>query len=103
MIERRRASRTISNLPSYVRDLATDAYIDCIVLDISETGAKVLVATPVAKDTSIELHIPAKGQVLSANVVWSNGAELGASFQNVYSVEETAAALLRFATQLQSP
>jgi hypothetical protein len=103
MIERRRASRTVSNLPSYVRDLATDAYVDCIVLDISETGAKVLVASPVAKDAAIELHIPAKGQVLSANVIWTKGTELGASFQSVYSAEEAAAALLRFATQLRSP
>uniref|UniRef100_Q07J66 Type IV pilus assembly PilZ n=1 Tax=Rhodopseudomonas palustris (strain BisA53) TaxID=316055 RepID=Q07J66_RHOP5 len=103
MIERRRAVRTISYLPSYVRVLASDSYIDCTVLDISETGAKVSVASPVTKDALIELHIPAKGQVLSATVVWSDGAELGASFQSVYSVEETAAALLRFATQLQAP
>jgi hypothetical protein len=101
MIERRRAVRTISYLPSYVRVLAADSYIDCTVLDISETGARVSVASPVAKDESIELHIPAKGQVLSAVVVWSDGTDLGASFQTIYSVEEAAAALLRFATQLQ--
>jgi hypothetical protein len=101
MIERRNAVRTISCLQSYVRVLATDAYVDCTVLDISETGAKVSVATPVAKGASIELHIPVLGQVVSAVVVWSHQTELGASFQSIYSLEQSAAALLRFAAQQQ--
>jgi hypothetical protein len=101
MTDRRRAVRTPSNLPSYVRDWETGSYIDCTVLDISETGARIAVAHPVAASSLIEVHIPAKGQVIEASVVWSANGEIGTRFERAYPPEERAAALLRFAAQLR--
>jgi hypothetical protein len=100
MSERRQSVRIPSDLPSFVRDLQSDAYIDCTVIDISETGARVSVARPLECGNSIELHIPAKGQVFQASIVWCRGNEIGTSFESVYDLERTASALLRFAAQL---
>uniref|UniRef100_Q07SL0 Type IV pilus assembly PilZ n=1 Tax=Rhodopseudomonas palustris (strain BisA53) TaxID=316055 RepID=Q07SL0_RHOP5 len=99
MIERRQSERTLSNYQSYVRVIETDSFIDCNVLDISETGVRLSVARPVPKEASIELHIPAKGQVIQSKVVWSTGSEVGVAFQSTYDVQQVARALLRFASE----
>jgi hypothetical protein len=99
MTERRQSERTLGNYQSYVRLLETDSFIDCTVLDISETGVRLSVDRPVAKDTPIELHIPAKGQVIQARIVWSNGLEVGVCFESAYDLNQIAQALLRFASK----
>lgn len=100
MTERRQSVRVPSNLPSFIRVLNSEDYIDCTVLDLSGTGAKLTVGRPIAEGQLVELHIPARGQVVRATVAWSDGTGLGVSFDEVYDSERTAAALQRFAAQV---
>jgi hypothetical protein len=97
MSERRQSVRVPSELRSYIRALDGDDYVDCTVLDLSGTGAKLTVGHAIAEGEPVELHIPARGEVVRATVVWSQDSELGVAFEEVYDAERTAAALQRFA------
>lgn len=97
MIERRRSARVNTSLPSYLLAAQEDSYLGCTILDISDTGAKLALDHRLAVGMPVELHIPAKGQVMNAIVVWARDSELGVSFRDLYNSEETARALLRFA------
>jgi hypothetical protein len=98
--DQRKSPRQRSRFQSFVRVLKGDAYIDCVVRDISETGARLGFSSPLSIDSDVELHIPAKGEIIQANVVWVEDCECGVSFKTKYDAEEAAKAVLLFASQL---
>jgi hypothetical protein len=54
--------------------------IDCIVRNISETGAALDVASPIGIPESFTLVIPSDGQQKSCRVVWRKEARIGVRF-----------------------
>ena len=54
--------------------------VECVVHDISDAGARIkFLAAPPIVDT-IELHIPSKGRVHRAKVLWRAADEIGVDF-----------------------
>ena len=54
--------------------------VECVVHDISDSGARIkFLAAPPIVDT-IELHIPSKGRVHRAKVLWHAADEIGVDF-----------------------
>ena len=54
--------------------------VDCVVRDISETGARLQFAKPQKISEVVDLHIPIKGQSFHAKVRWEDGNEVGVVF-----------------------
>jgi PilZ domain len=54
--------------------------MDCIVRDISETGARLQFPSPQKITELLDLHIPIKGQSFHSRVCWEDGNEVGVAF-----------------------
>ncbi len=54
--------------------------VDCIVRDISNTGARLKFSKLLNFSECVYLHIPAKGQSFRARVQWHDGDEIGIAF-----------------------
>jgi hypothetical protein len=54
--------------------------VDCVVRDISETGARLQFSAPRKISEILDLHIPIKGQSFHAKVRWEDGNEIGIAF-----------------------
>jgi hypothetical protein len=54
--------------------------IECVVHDISVSGARLKFLAPPPIVDAIELHIPIKGRVHRAKVMWRAADEIGVSF-----------------------
>jgi hypothetical protein len=61
--------------------------LNCLVRDISDSGARLKFGGPVTAPDTLELHIPVKNQTLRCKVKWREVDEIGISF-----VSEAAAA-----------
>ena len=56
------------------------AACDCLVRDMSETGARLELSENVVIPNLIDLYIPKKNETLQANVVWRSGDFIGVAF-----------------------
>ena len=84
MIEdKRKSARQRLFLRGFVRLPQSNSNIDCIVRDISETGAKLRFRCSPSIADFLELHIPAKGQIVQSKVAWIDNCEVGVSFDTV--------------------
>jgi hypothetical protein len=54
--------------------------IDCLVRDISGTGARLKFPGPVVMPESVELFIPNKNESYRCEVQWNRGDEIGVAF-----------------------
>ncbi len=54
--------------------------LDCMVRNISKTGARLVFNDPVALPHEFELRIEAQGAIHKARLVWSNGSAAGVRF-----------------------
>ena len=54
--------------------------VECVVNDISDSGARLKFLGPLPVVDTIELHIPIKGRVHRAKVLWSAVDEICVSF-----------------------
>src|SRR4051794_3450993 len=54
--------------------------VDCLVRNISESGARLSVSPAVSLPQTIELLIPQKGTTRAARVVWRSESEVGVAF-----------------------
>ncbi len=86
--ERRQALRQKSLLRGLVYFGNSPSAMNCLVRDVSETGARLKFGGPITAPDNIELHIPTKNQVLRAKVKWREVDEIGISF----TTESAAAA-----------
>ena len=86
---RREAQRHRSLLQGriYFNDRRSSA--DCTIRDITESGARLLFADPIAVPGVIELHIPHRRECYRAEVRWQRGREIGVQIDNaeISSVE----------------
>ena len=79
--DKRRSSRQRQFLRGFIRVPPGDLTLDCIVRDVSETGAKLRFRAAPSIPDFFELHIPAKGQVVHSKKAWMDDCEVGISFE----------------------
>jgi hypothetical protein len=78
MIEdKQKISRQRLFLRGFIRTPQSGSNIDCIVRDISETGAKLRFRCAPFITEFFELHIPSKEQIVQSKLVWIDGCEVG--------------------------
>jgi hypothetical protein len=80
MTEKRRAARTKCFLRGYVYVGNSSSAIECVVRDISGTGARLKCSGPISTADVIDLHIPIRGQTLRATIQWRKANEIGVAF-----------------------
>jgi hypothetical protein len=80
MSERRRVTRQKSFLSGCVYFSSRRTPIDCLVRDISATGARLIFPGEVSLPDQVYLYLPKKDQTFSALVHWHRGDEVGIAF-----------------------
>jgi hypothetical protein len=80
MSERRRVTRQKSFLSGCVYFNSRRTPIDCLVRDISATGARLIFPGEVNLPDQVYLYVPKKDQTFSALVHWHRGDEVGIAF-----------------------
>ena len=78
--DRRHALRQKSLLRGLVYFGNSPSAMNCLVRDLSETGARLKFDGPITAPDHLELHIPTKNQVLRVKVKWREVDEIGVSF-----------------------
>ena len=81
MTDKRQASRQKSFLRGFAYFGHSSSAVDCLVRDISDTGARLKFSTPPAFTENLELHIPVKGSRFRSKVQWRSGDEIGVVFE----------------------
>jgi len=96
-MERRKSPRQRSFLHGFVRLGDQNYSLDCVVRDVSETGAKLRLKFPISlaalarmERGHVELHIPEKRKIIQASVVWVDNCEVGVSFSVPGSIADPA-------------
>jgi hypothetical protein len=81
MSDHRLSPRQRSLLRGVVYFAGNPCAANCLVRDLSETGARIeFTAPPVAVTNNLELQIPLKAQRHHCRVVWRSGREIGVAF-----------------------
>jgi hypothetical protein len=80
MMEKRATPRHKCFLRAFVYFEGHNTAVDCVVRDISDSGARLKFSKPLALTELLDLHIPIKGQNFHAEQRWHNGEEVGVAF-----------------------
>ena len=91
MAEQRRAPRQKSFLRGLVYLGNSPSAVNCLVRDMSDTGARLTFSAPIAATEMLELHIPLKGQTLRGKVKWREADEIGIAFISDAGIETRTA------------
>src|SRR4051794_26161018 len=104
MGERRRSTRQKSFLRGCIYFNNRRSATDCLVRDISASGARLIFSEAVSIPEVVELHLPHKEQALRAQVQWRRGDEVGVAFgtQKRSSDHSTDRELLERVEKLES-
>jgi hypothetical protein len=81
VMERRDTPRRKCFLRAFVYFEGRGTAVDCVVRDISDSGARLQFDKPLALSEILDLHIPIKGQTFHAENRWRNGAQIGVAFR----------------------
>jgi hypothetical protein len=79
-MEHRRSQRTRTILQGRVVLNNRFSLLECIVRDLSDTGAQIAFAHPVTLPSEVELEVPKRSLSIRARVMWSNGKTHGLMF-----------------------
>ena len=101
MDERRNATRQKSLLRGRIYFNHNRAAVDCLIRDISETGARLVFSSVVPVPDAFNLYIPQKENTLRAKVQWRHGDEVGIAFISNPPVSEEASGDLDIAERVQ--
>jgi hypothetical protein len=91
MSERRVAPRQKSFLRGCLYFNNRRSAVDCLIRDISDTGARLIFSSTVAIPDVADLYIPQKEQTLRSHVQWRHGDEVGVTFPTVTQAAEPVA------------
>jgi hypothetical protein len=80
MAERRSSARQKSFLQGRIYFNNRRSSVDCLIRDVSETGARLKFSETIAVPEAIELYIPNREEIHRARVEWRTGNEMGVSF-----------------------
>jgi hypothetical protein len=80
--ERRTSARQKSFLRGCIYFNNRRSTLDCLIRDISSTGARLIFSDAVTVPDVVEIYIPQKEQTLRAQVQWRHGDEVGVAFGN---------------------
>jgi PilZ domain len=80
MSERRRSTRQKSFLRGCIYFNNRRSATDCLIRDISATGARLIFSDTVSIPDKVDLYIPQKEETLRAHVQWRHGDEVGVAF-----------------------
>jgi PilZ domain-containing protein len=80
MSDKRTAVRQKTLLRGFVYFGGSPTAAECVVRDISETGARLKFQNPPTAADTLDLHIPVKGQTIRATLKWAKGDEVGIAF-----------------------
>lgn len=58
------------------------ASMDCVIRDLSETGARLELSETSTLPEVFDLHIPNKDATLRSSMCWRRGGEVGVTFEN---------------------
>ncbi len=79
-MEKRESPRHKCFLRAFVYFEGHGTAVDCVVRDISDSGARLHFSKPLAVAELLDLHIPIKGQSFHAEKRWHDGDEIGVTF-----------------------
>lgn len=85
--DKRKSDRQRLFLRGFIRSPQSNAAIDCIVRDVSQTGAKLRFRCPPQITERFELHVPAKGQIVQSKLIWIDDCEVGISFDSIVAFD----------------
>jgi len=94
MSERRGSARRKSFLRGCVYFNNRRSAIDCLIRDMSSSGARLFFSGAVSIPDVLEIYIPQKEQTLRGWVEWRHGDEVGISFADRRQREDPAEAEL---------
>jgi hypothetical protein len=92
MSERRRATRNKSFLRGCIYFNNRRSAVDCLIRDISDSGARLIFSSTVQIPDVVDLYIPQKEQTLRVVVQWRRGEEVGVAFGDAARAPGTPAA-----------
>jgi hypothetical protein len=78
--DRRRATRQKSFLRGCLYFNNRRSALDCLIRDISASGARLIFSDTVTIPDVVDLYIPQKEQTLRSQVHWRHGDEVGVAF-----------------------
>jgi hypothetical protein len=78
--DRRRATRQKSFLRGCLHFNNRRSSLDCLIRDISASGARLIFSDTVTIPDVVDLYIPQKEQTLRSQVHWRHGDEIGVAF-----------------------
>lgn len=81
-VEKRPATRIRTIMNGRIMFNNRSATLDCLVRNLSETGAKLEVSGAVTVPERFELDIPRKGVRRRARMVWRREGEMGVAFED---------------------
>ena len=90
MSDKRSGTRTKSFLRGQIVFNNRMSTMDCIIRNISPTGAKLAVNEGLTLPDRFEISIPQKGETLAARIKWRRGEELGIVFVAAESGQDLA-------------
>ena len=67
------------------------ATLDCLIRDVSETGAKLTVSALIPLPDRFDLIIPQKGITRRVRVAWRRATEIGVRFEDEQTPEQASA------------
>ena len=79
--DRRSSRRWRTLLKAAIMSDRRSSPIECIVRDLSDTGARIYFANAAELPFEFELEVPNKGLRVEARVIWSRGANHGVKFK----------------------
>jgi hypothetical protein len=103
MSERRNTTRKKSFLQGRIYFNNRRSALDCLIRDISDTGAKLIFSDSVQTPDIIELYVPHKEQTLRAEVQWRRGEEMGVGFTDAVALtaDQPAGSAAELAARVQ--
>lgn len=94
-MEKRPASRIRTIMNARIIFNNGSSTLDCIVRNLSETGAKLEVSGAVTVPERFELDIPRKGERRRARIVWRRSDEMGIAFEEAAGAQDGQSPALR--------
>ena len=76
--------------------------VDCVVRELSDTGARLQFSKPREFSEFVDLHIPIKGQSFHSKVLWHEGDEIGVAFHTTTNTDSAGVTLDRRVDRLEA-